>query len=120
MKNIKNFEEFLLEYVTINQGANLASKERIEGDDIKFDGGDGPSAEPTDIKTFQTVKNVKKKSGNTAKIEQERRKKKQKKIIKSYKDIAKGIQLNHSSEFGNNGQGNSPGGGGADYTLQGF
>jgi len=119
MKNIKNFEEFLLEYITINQGANLASKEKIDGDDVKFDGGDGPSAEPTNIKTFQTVKNVKRKTGNTAKIEQQRRKDKKEKIKKAYKNLAKG-QLDHSSEFGNNGQGNSPGGGGADYTLQGF
>ena len=111
MKNIKNFEEFILEYVTINQGANLASNSTPQ--QITFDGGDGPSAEQTDTKTFQTVKKVKKKKGNTAKIEQERRKKKKMKNSNN-------IKLNHTSNFGDNGQGNSPGGGGADYILQGF
>jgi len=78
MKHLKLF----LEYITINQGANLTTKD--------------PSA--SDVK--QKHKYQKKKN---------KEKSKESKIIQSI------TNLTHSSNFGNNGQGNSPGGGGADY-----
>jgi len=112
MKNIIAFNDFMVEYVTINQGANLSLD--FNPPQNKYDGGDGPSSEQIPDKTNKTVKYIKKFRGV---------KKNQKiKIKKSTNDKINKMtnNLTNTSVFGNNGQGNSPGGGGADYTLQGF
>jgi len=98
-----------LEYVTLNQGANLAIDNTPK--QITFDGGDGPSSmniEPT----YKKVKKSKIKRGSN--IKKKKKRNREKEINQSLP------YLIHSNPFGNNGQGNSPGGGGADYTLQGF
>jgi hypothetical protein len=106
MKHLKLF----LEYITINQGANLATNNSPK--QFTFDGGDGPSS--TEINpTHRTVKTSKIKRGSDIK-------KKKKKKNRANKINNSSPILTNSNSFGNNGQGNSPGGGGADYTLQGF
>lgn len=116
MKNIKTFEEFsILEFVTVNQGANLASNSTPQ--QVMFDGGDGPSAMEPNDNTTHVVKKMKKFRGNNAKQKQEERKKKKNKVSKV---VNMAPELVSASNFGNNGQGNSPGGGGASYATQGF
>ena len=106
MKHLKLF----LEYITINQGANLATNNSPR--QFTFDGGDGPSS--TEINpTHRTVKKSKIKRGSD--IKKKKKKKNRENKINQSTPI-----LTNSNPFGNNGQGNSPGGGGADYTLQGF
>ena len=119
MKHIKNFSDYiLLEYVNIHQGANLATNSTPL--QSTFDGGDGPSA-MSEIKPIKhTVKDTKKIKGDNAKEKQEEDKRKRKKLARKYKIYSMSKKLTHSDPFGNNGQGNSPSGGGADYVLQGF
>jgi len=112
MKHIKLF----LEYITVNQGANLATNNSPR--QFTFDGGDGPSSMDIDP-THRTVRKSKIKRGSDVKEKHKGDKKKRKKYNKENKSL-KSIKLTNSDNFGNNGQGNSPGGGGADYTLQGY
>ena len=120
MKNIKNFNDFLLEYITNNQGANLASKDPIANKEITFDGGDGPSAGGIDLTNTKKEKKLKLKRGNTAKQDQTIKDRERKKKSKEEKEKYKGVNLTHSDQ--NLEQPNKVGarGGGADYSLQGF
>ena len=112
MKHLKLF----LEYITVNQGANLTTNNSPR--QFTFDGGDGPSS--TDIDpTHRTVRQSKIKRGSDVKEKHKDDKKKRKKYNKENKSL-QSIKLTNSDNFGNNGQGNSPGGGGADYTTQGY
>jgi len=119
MKNIKSFEDFiLLEYITNNQGSNLTLNNNPS--QVTFDGGDGASAMSEIEPDKSVVKDVKRKRGNNLKQKHKERKREEEEKSKEEKIMRMSKNLKHSSNFGNNGQGNSPGGGGADYTLQGF
>ena len=121
MKNIKDYKEFLLEYITINQGANLATKDPIADNEVNFDGGDGPSAGNIDLTKSKKEKPLKKLLGNTARQEQEKRKKENKKRSDVERTVSKGKNLTNSDQnlLQTNKSVNSTGGG-ADYQLQGF
>ena len=108
MKHIKLF----LEYITVNQGANLSIDNSPK--QFTFDGGDGPSSTNI-VPTIRTVKKSRIKRGSDVK---EKHKDDDKKRKKYKKNIQNTTKLTNADNFGNNGQGNSPGGG--DYTLQGF
>jgi hypothetical protein len=113
MNNIQSYNEFnILEYVTINQGANLATNSTPQ--QVTFDSGDGPSAGEVNIKTNKTVKYIKKFRGvKREKDTNTKNKAKKQKINKM------GINL-VSSDQNLSGVNKSVNGGGADYTLQGF
>ena len=121
MKNIKDYKEFLLEYITINQGANLATKDPIADNEVNFDGGDGPSAGNIDLTKSKKEKPLKKLSGNSAKQNQKRRRKEYKKRGKIDRFLSQGKNLDNSDQnlLQTNKSSNSTGGG-ADYQLQGF
>ena len=113
MKHIKLF----LEYVTINQGANLSINTTPH--QVTFDGGDGPSSMDT-TPTKRVVKSSKIKRGNNAKQKQDYHKKKNKKQTKEISTNSMSKNLINTSNFGDNGPGNSPGSGGASYATQGY
>ena len=113
MKHLKLF----LEYLEINQGANLTTNNSPR--QFTFDGGDGPSSTNIDP-SHRTVRKSKLKRGSDVNQKKDYKKKKKQKQSKENRIKLSSKNLTNTDNFGNNGQGNSPGGGGADYTTQGY
>ena len=110
MKNLKSFNNFsVLEYIEINQGANLASNSAPQ--QVTFDGGDGPSAEEVTKKPNKTVKYIKKFRGVTK--HKKNKTKNQDKVNKMTTNLV-------SSDQNLSGVNKSVNGGGAGYATQGF
>ena len=121
MRNIKKYKEFLLEYITLNQGANLSTKDPIADNEINFDGGDGPSASNIDLTKSKKEKPIKKLQGNNAKEKQKERKKENKKRSKIEKINQMGKNLTNSDQnLLQNNKSDSAKDGGAGFSTQGF
>lgn len=121
MENIKNYDDFLLELRTLNQGANLSTKDDITNNEITFDGGDGPSAGAIDLTKTKKEEPLKKFYGNTAREEQKKRKKKHKRRSKIDRVLSLGKNLNNSDQnITQTNKSNNSGGGGASYPTLGF
>jgi len=113
---------FILEFTTINQEANLASNSTPQ--QYTFDGGDGPSAGEYDLSKEgdnKTVKNVKKEMGSNVELSHKIRETEKEKGRKSQK-VLKMKDFHMDNDKAKYAADTSPSkkAGGASYVTQGF